>query len=225
VTDTESHNQALRLGKWSYESNPVVVVSTTGGSVQVVDPMPHTTNGTALAESPDYGYGGMALCVRQVNVPNGPQSPTIFFAPLWAHGGTAPGPTDMVSSLVLLERSTASALTEVSLPKFFDGGGANNPKLFGVCGIAVGDVDGATANGDPHDELVLTTVNGDLVVYDLVGNGKVALGASPLHWSIHDGSLGVCNSIVIADLDPARAGNEIYVAGSCGIRKFYQITN
>jgi hypothetical protein len=222
VTDTESHNhQALRLGTWStLENHPVVVVATTGGSVLVVDPgaIPHSGDGSVRGESSDYGYGGMALAVSQVSV-QGLQTtePLIFFAPCWAHAGTG-SQADMVSSLAILERTLLSQtpLPEVQPVRFFDA----SPKLFGVCGIAVGDVDEGTTGGDEYDELVLTTVNGDLVVFDLaLVGGKVGLGPL-LHWSVHDGSLGVCNSILIADLDGAITGNEVYVAGSNGIRKF-----
>jgi hypothetical protein len=227
VTDTESHNhQALRLGTWStLENHPVVVVTATGGSVLVVDPgaFPHSGDGSVRGESEDYGYGGMALCVTQVSVP-GLQTtePMIFFAPLWAHAGTG-AQADMVSSLAILERTTLNhtTLPEVQPRRFFDAA----PKLFGVCGIAVGDVDDGSTGGDAHDELVLTTVNGDLVVFDLaLVGGKVGLGPL-LHWSVHDGSLGVCNSIVIAGLDGAIEGNEVYVAGSNGIRKFTRQVN
>jgi hypothetical protein len=231
VTDTESHNhQALRLGTWAtYENHPVVVVATTGGSVIVVDPetISQNGNGTLQAESNDYGYGGMALAVSDVNVEGNPSTePLIFFAPLWTHAGSVVGEYDMVSSLVILRRGTSTTL-DVLQKVEFDGKSGGPPKLFGVCGLAVGDVDGGTTGGDVYDELVLTTVNGDLVVYDLVYdtiNGKVKLGTL-LHQSVHDGSLGLCNSILIADLTAPSGHNEVYIAGSSGIRKLTRQVN
>src|SRR5690606_16533140 len=52
------------------------------------------------------------------------------------------------------------------LQKIFDeepptGQHATHPKLFGICALAVGDVDGATQGGDPGAELVIGTLNND----------------------------------------------------------------
>jgi hypothetical protein len=171
----------------------------------------------------------MALAVRDVRVPGRPPngSPLIFVGTLETHAGSLSGERDMVSSLQILGRpvppegSPYSGLYELHRYRF--DGTASTPgkvKLWGLCGIAVGDVDGNSTGGDPDDELVLTTLNGDFVIFDLVLSGinGVQLG-SLLQWSILDGSLGVCNSIVIRDFD-GDSKNEVYVAGSAGIRKW-----
>ncbi|MGE3354678.1 MAG: hypothetical protein AB7O84_23310, partial [Planctomycetota bacterium] len=61
-------------------------------------------------------------------------------------------------------------------------------KVFGVCGMAVGDL----------------------------------LPQAPLYETRVEGAVGAYNSLVIADLDPSAAGNELYAAGSLGLRKWVQ---
>jgi hypothetical protein len=68
-------------------------------------------------------------------------------------------------------------------------------------------------------DLVVTTLNGDLVVHDLEPSGLaggVALG-SLLHWDVYDGALGASNSILI---DGAATPLRLFVACSMGMRKF-----
>ena len=105
-----------------------------------------------------------------------------------------------------------------SLTVSFDGTGTH-PKLYGICGIATGDLDPSDSDGVAA-ELVLTTLNGDLLVYNLLPSGAAGgttLDSRPLHWSIHDGALGANNAILIDDVSTDRA---VYVAGSMGMRKF-----
>jgi hypothetical protein len=240
ISTTASHShQALRLGRWSAfgETEPRIVVATTGGGVIVVDPTV-TPDGRIIAElaphaGGDLGYGGMALAVCDPNVASRPVgNPLIFVATLETHAGSATNRRDMVSSLQILERlpppEGGPALGVWERHRYvFDGHPANpeQPKLWGICGIAIGDVDlfAGSGDGDADDEIVLTTLNGDLVVYDLVhdGSGAVQLGAL-LHWDILPGSLGACNSILIRDFD-SDGQNEVYVAGSGGIRKLVQV--
>ncbi len=71
----------------------------------------------------------------------------------------------------------------------------------------------------PEEQLVLTTLGGDLVIIDIHKSGNtVSLGALR-QWDILDGSLGANNSILIRDLD-GDGKNELYIAGSLGVRKF-----
>ena len=99
---------------------------------------------------------------------------------------------------------------------------ATHPKLFGICALAVGDVDGATQGGDGDAELVIGTLNSDLVVIDLVVlSGVPTLGATRF-WKVLDSSVGGCDAIRIDDLDPVVPGNEVYVATSGGLRRFVQ---
>ena len=99
----------------------------------------------------------------------------------------------------------------------FDGSSAVGPKAFGICGLKVGDV----IPGNGCDELVVTTLDGQMFVYALVaGNGMVANGF-PLYQAQLAGSLGMFNSIEIGDFD--NDGKvEVYVAGSLALRRFEQ---
>jgi hypothetical protein len=65
VSHPESYpHQALRLGVWTgapiNETTPRVVVSTTGGSVIVVDPHPHLSDGTIVGELDPSGTASTA---------------------------------------------------------------------------------------------------------------------------------------------------------------------
>ncbi|MBK8977366.1 MAG: hypothetical protein IPM29_15755 [Planctomycetes bacterium] len=91
----------------------------------------------------------------------------------------------------------------------------NDRAGFAVSGIAVGDV--LQSPGFPGDELVVTTLSGELYVFEL---GAMAIGQEILHTWL-PGSLGAYNSIVIDDLDQ-NGKNEMYIAGSQGIWKWRQ---
>ncbi|MCA8940979.1 MAG: hypothetical protein KDB80_00340, partial [Planctomycetes bacterium] len=218
--------QSLRIGHWD-SGSPLgpfplrVIVSTMGGRVIVNNPDPALPAGQCItAESEDHGLGGLALCVEDVH---GNGLSTIFAGTIFTHEGHFPGGPvkhDLVSSLHVyrLDGTAGEQLVELD-SRVFDGTGSD-AKLFGLCGIATGnlidDADGI------QDELILTTLNGDLVVYDLDGTGEnVTIGATPLFWGVFDGSVGTCNSIVVRD--PEGGGDtegELYVATSMGVRKF-----
>jgi hypothetical protein len=68
---------------------------------------------------------------------------------------------------------------------------------------------------------VVGTLDGQLLVFARDAQGHVG---SLLYRTQLEGSIGAFNSIVVADLDaaPTAPGNEIYVAGSLGLRKFIQ---
>ncbi len=87
---------------------------------------------------------------------------------------------------------------------------------FGVCGLAIGNV----ISGSPGDELVATTLEGDVFVFTIPGSGM--LGAQHLlHRSWARGALGVNSAMAILDAD-GDSRNELYVAGSLGIWKWKQ---
>ena len=86
---------------------------------------------------------------------------------------------------------------------------------FGVCGIAIADFGTGSAR---KVYLVVTTVNGELLVYewDLATKKIGALRYS----KILEGAVGAYNSIVVKDLAPVDGTPELYIATSRGIRKW-----
>ena len=76
--------------------------------------------------------------------------------------------------------------------------------------------------GPVAEDLIATTLDGDLLVFDLEAGGPagVQLVGPPLHWSIHDGALGGCNGLLVRDYDPEAPGIEVYVASTRGVLKF-----
>lgn len=79
---------------------------------------------------------------------------------------------------------------------------------FGVVGLLVDDL----ISSNPGDELVVTTIEGDLFVF------SVNTGA-PLYRTWVAGALGFYNSIVAADLNH-NGKKELYLAGSYGLYRF-----
>lgn len=70
-----------------------------------------------------------------------------------------------------------------------------------------------------EDELVMTTLNGDLVVCNLQMSGNDVVLGSVLHWGVYDGALGANNSILIHE-DAVTGNIAVFVASSMGVRKF-----
>ncbi|MBK8097501.1 MAG: hypothetical protein IPK26_10355 [Planctomycetes bacterium] len=122
-------------------------------------------------------------------------------------------PDDAVAAVVWLEW-TGAALAQHAV-KVLDGSGPNNPKAYGVSGICAGDA----IRDNNTEELVVTTMDGQLFVFARDKQGHVG---SLLFQERLEGGVGPFNSILVADLDPAAPGNEIYVAGCLGLRKFRQ---
>ncbi len=225
ATASQNH-QSLRLGHWSVfgESTPRIVCATVAGRVFVVDPTgPQGSVSAAMPpKSGDFGFGGMALAVRSLRLAGQKsEEPTIFFGTLTTHADPTRMSADVVASLHLLRRRDPrirDGLYEIDRMVF--DGLEGRPKLWGLAGIAVGDLDSGHRDGDPDDELVVSTLNGDLLVYDIVtdANGRPEIGELLYH-DILDGAVGACNSIVITDTDDD-SSNEVYVATSIGLRKF-----
>jgi hypothetical protein len=86
---------------------------------------------------------------------------------------------------------------------------------FCVSGLAVGDL--LTGLEHAGDELVATTLAGDLFVFGL---GSSEIVAAPKFRTWVPGAIGAYNSILIADLDMDVGTPELYVAGSMGIWKW-----
>ena len=123
-------------------------------------PGPSAIEGQLDHESPgshagDHGYGGIALCVHDVRSDG---APTIFLGTM-ATDVTVDS-QEIVSSLQIYERLPLAPGLQLVQETVFDGTGGN-PKLFGLCGLAAGSLNPAGGT-----QLVLTTLAGDLVVYD-----------------------------------------------------------
>ena len=84
---------------------------------------------------------------------------------------------------------------------------------FGVCGLAIGDVLATEAG----DELVATTLEGDLFVFRIPASGMLA-PSDILFRSWVRGALGVNNAIAVLDAG-GDARKERFIAGSRGIWK------
>ncbi|MCP4968115.1 MAG: hypothetical protein GY926_23130 [bacterium] len=200
-------------------------MSTGGGSIIVVDPDPAGTmqsmiqgeipnDDPAVVPNGDHGFGGTALVVSPVQLSGAGADPWIIMGTIETHARAG---DPMHGSLHVYKRDSSSSSGLLEVQGLRMDGQSGRPFLYGFCGLAIGDV-----NGDSEDELVASTFNGDLVVFDLsLSSGNLQIGGV-LFWTVLDGSIGVANSIVIADLDTATSGNEIYVAGSRGMRKFHQ---
>lgn len=202
--------QSLQVFQDPYDGNVRVAVATTGGSVIVLDPTGANQISPIAEESPDFGSGGMALAVKSSTNQGGYSD--IYLGVLAHHTNPGAGPgTDAVGAVIWLEW-TGSNLSVHKL-HLLDGSAPDRPKAYGVCGLAVGDV----IFGNGGDEVVVTTLDGQFLVFERSLNGW--FGALLYH-ARFEGSLGAYNSIVIADLDPGALGNEVYVAGSLGVRKF-----
>ena len=76
-----------------------------------------------------------------------------------------------------------------------------------------GDLFDAAANPRAA-EWIVTTLGGDLSVFDLDAGGSVG---ALLHHSIHDGALGANNAILV---DSVSNPKSVFVADSMGLRKF-----
>jgi len=89
---------------------------------------------------------------------------------------------------------------------------AANPRGgYGVAGLLIDDLLPGTSY--PGDELIVTTLSGDLFVYSLSG--------TLLFHTFVPGALGMYNSIIAKDLNGDHT-KELYIAGSYGLFRFVQ---
>ncbi|MBK8976318.1 MAG: hypothetical protein IPM29_10340 [Planctomycetes bacterium] len=221
--------QSLRIGE--DQSGPVVVLNTPGASIKLLRPPPMRDDGSTPGDHMgeilwqgskplsgpqiDDGFGGMALVVRQN--PAEPLHIDVFAGACLSYpspGALPPTATAGIwGSVRWLQWDAAAMHTQgaaVILEPDSTGRGG-----FGVCGLAVGDlIEDASC---PGDELVVTTLAGDLYVFALDAS---SIGAPLVHTWV-PGSLGAYNAIIIEDLDQD-GHSELYVAGSQGIWKWKQ---
>ena len=206
-----------------------VVVGTAGGRAIVLDPALRNQVSAVQSESIDFGSGGMGLAAAPaIQAPGVAQDEVnlradVYLGTLFTHAvptnHQVPLPNslpadDAVAAVTWLEW-TGTALAQHAV-KVLDGSGPDNPKAYGVSGICAGDA----IRGNGTQELVVTTMDGQLFVFARNSQGHVG---ALLFREWLEGSAGPFNSILVADLDSAAPGNEIYVAGSLGLRKFRQL--
>ncbi|MEQ1632548.1 MAG: hypothetical protein ABL997_09255 [Planctomycetota bacterium] len=225
---------ALRLFLDPVSAQVRVAASTAGGRLFVLqagaDPM--DVGGTPLthdaAVSPpqvlDFGTGGTALAT----LARGGESDRvdIYFGVIAHYVGStnfnatqsAGTPADdMVSAIAHVEyvgnASFGSAQLHLKQLLRLDGGAANRPKVFGVCGMTVGDIIPSSAG----EEIVVGSLDGHLLVYERLSNGDFG---SLVYKAQVGGAVGMHNGLVVADLDTSVLGNELYTACSLGVRKW-----
>lgn len=226
--------EALRLFLDPVSGHVRVAASTTGGRLFVLQAgigasdiggTPLTTDASGQGQPVlDFGTGGTALATS----PRGGQSDRqdIYFGVIAHYVGSAnfSGPQnsttpadDMTSAIAHIEyvgnASFSSAQLQLKQLLRLDGGAPNRPKVFGVCGMTVGDIIPSSAG----DEIVVGSLDGHLLVYERLPNGDFG---TLLYKAQVGGSVGMHNGLVIADLDLNVAGNELYTAGSLGLRKW-----
>ena len=199
--------QGIAIGKvMASETDPQIVASALGGRVLLLS----GTNCQLIAESKDYGLGGMALAVG--NLDADPQD-EIVFAPVYSpmpHTGQK-----VRSYLHVLDGSTPGTLTEVGAPVPVGDLNSDDFLGWGACGIAIADV-------PPHGKLIfVATLNGELAVFRPLASG--AIDPNPVFRRVLEGAIGAFGSIVVADLvpdPPPLSKPELYLGGSSGVRRF-----
>jgi hypothetical protein len=182
---------------------PQVVCAAMGGRVMVLD----GSNGRIVAESADYGFGGMALALADLT---GDGLDEVLFAPMYSpilwNGGS-------VRSHLHVLTGASGALSPLSSAPVGEPGNDDFPG-YGTCGLAIADVPGTSIS----KAIFATTLNGELVVFQQT-NGVV--NQTPLFRAVLQGSIGAFNSIVIGNLEPDASDKpEVYLPGSYGIRRF-----
>ncbi len=204
--------QACRIGKvHPSRTTPQAVVAGPDGKVLLLDSTPGASvvnSDAILTQSQDLGFGGQALAVQDLD---GDGYHEVLFAPYWCQVDSQGKPAQ--ARLYVLKHNgtdfttlaTADLGDPTLLPQDFPG--------YGACGVAVANLDGT---GGP--EVLVTTLNGELIVFGWSNGPPPTL--TTLHRRIVEGAIGAFNSIVIADLLAGDGKPEVYLAGSSGIRRF-----
>ena len=206
-----------------------VVLGCPGGRVRVLVPgamrvdqqTPHVLGGPA-ASTDDLGIGVSALAVRHF-IGSGVDQLEIWF-------GTTASPDKRPSQYGLsgaaLDSASlgAGALHKVtwSLGTGFSAVDswlmqpslANPRGASAVVGLLVGDVVQEPPLTPAEDELVVATLSGDIIVYKATTMTEIMRTWVP-------GGVGCYNGLRLANLGGG-GGNELYVAGSCGLWRFVQ---
>ena len=218
--------RALNLSNGT-SSQTVLVAGCPGGRVRIVSPgnlqsnnSAQAWNGAILASSNDLGHGGSAMAVRVEGQP-GSQAVRIWYGtavdPIkrpqqyGALGGALLDDEVAAGALHMLTWQQGSSAIPVQMSIRFhpiSGRGA-----YGVVGLELGDL-----LPNAGDELVVATMSGDLIVYNIAPGTNVM---TEVWRSYVQGTVGMHNSMAIADLDNNNT-KELYVAGSLGLWRFTQ---
>jgi hypothetical protein len=194
-----------------------LALGTPSGRLKVLAFGPGHPTGSVLAETPDLGVGGSALCIRPAP---GQSGTDLFFGTLVSHApagsyatGTLNDASVIAPTLVWYRYSESAGAPTWTLMDYRSLNPTSGDRgCLGVSGMALGDL-----LGGPEEELVVTTMSGDLFVYSV---GASSLSAAPAFRTWFGGAGGAYGSLFIGDLDPTATGSELYLAGSIGIRKW-----
>lgn len=127
----------------------------------------------------DYGTGGMALCPARRNSTSNSQvdiyvGVQAFYAANSNHAGPQSATMladDIVSAIAVVQFQGASSFGSSALQEtqklVLDGYSANTPKVYGVCGIEVGEI----VPGNNKQEIVVTSLDGRLLLYEREADG------------------------------------------------------
>jgi hypothetical protein len=198
-----------------------MILGCPGGKVRVVQPVmgtsptTHHEIGSFLSQVEDLGFGGAALAIKVVNN----TTIRVWFGTLY---GATPEPAAYGQCSGALEDAEV-ATGGVHVLDYSSGLSLVNsrslaPKLttdrggYGVVGMCLGDILPEDPGTPAVDELVVSTLAGDIFVLD-----SATLSTK---WRTNvPGSAGYFNSLKISDLD-GDGVKELYVAGSFGIWRF-----
>jgi hypothetical protein len=212
--------QGLRVGHVRGNADPEVVLSTVGGSVLLLAGGQQQSRPDLLGESADYGWGGVALALSDLD---GDSEPEVLHGTLFANQRFAND--QQVATLQILKGSSLALANSGSSPFAFDSHTPAYP-VVGIAGIAMGDA----IRSLPGNELVVTTIDGYLLVFGVSNVGGVGgasfqlnllcsvagIGALGAHSSIHIGDYATNGALT----GPPDLKSEIYVAGSLGVRRY-----
>jgi hypothetical protein len=198
----------------------VFVLGCPGGRVRVVRPGAFRTDGAtphglgSIVSSRDLGHGGSALAVR-LEGSGSNETVRIWFGTLLDHavrpanygtGSLGDGEVQTGGLHMLTWTAAGSLSTSITSVPLLPT--SNNPRGgFGVVGLIVADL----LPGNQGDELIVTTLAGDILVMT---------DTMQEIWRTHvHGAVGCHNAIRVEDLDND-GRKELYVAGSLGLWRF-----
>ena len=207
--------QSVRVGHvLKTATNPddrQTVVSGMGGVVTVLE----DSTGAKACVSDDFGLGGAAMALADLT---GDGFDDVVFAPAYnarVAGGTATSSAALRSRLYVLTHDTAQNRLAVVHQVQLEESATDVAGTF-ACGIAVAALD-PSAPATKH--IIVTTMNGELLIFPW--NQSAQQIGSRVWSGIVEGAIGGYNSIVVGDLSPANGTKqEIYVAGTMGVRRF-----
>jgi hypothetical protein len=214
------NHQALVAVRLAGSGQTVVVLGCPGGRVRVLSATDWETDTSsphvlgAMHSSPDQGFGGAALAVRQdpgdqLTIWLGTHyAPTALPANYTSPTGVL-GNTEVAAGSVTKFVWTTAGLSPPQATKTFYPGGAHVRGGYDVVGLLVTDILPDPPN---QEELIVATLSGDLIVLEADTLDHI--------WGTHvPGAIGCFNSLLAEDLD-GDLEKELYVAGSRGLWRF-----